>query len=98
MLTKRMGSPVFSTLTAEEYMWNWTDPVIDVARKFAPTMVPLENMGILHNVSTNHAQVKLVQWSSKWGAADGQFLYMGNIEFIFLFCTYHKIKNIDIFA
>lgn len=51
LLQNRMDSQPLINTTVYNFLWNLTDPLIKVAHQMAPTMVPVENMGILHQVS-----------------------------------------------
>lgn len=51
MLTRRLSSLPFIEIKANDYMWNWTDPLFEVTKKILPSLVPLENIGVLNLVS-----------------------------------------------
>lgn len=51
MLMRRLSSSPFVEVNVNDYMWNWTDPLVGVAKKIMPSLVPVDNMGILHRVS-----------------------------------------------
>lgn len=50
-MMNRLKSHPFVTTTIEEYLWNMTDPILEVSQKLAPSMVPTKNVGILHTVN-----------------------------------------------
>ena len=41
----------FVKKTVYEYLWNFTDPVLDVSKTIAPGLVPVNNAGMLDRVS-----------------------------------------------
>lgn len=47
------SEPVVVT-TIKDYLWNFSDPILDVAQSIAPSMVPTKNMGILTRVSLHN--------------------------------------------
>lgn len=51
LLQNRMDSQPLINTTVYNWLWNLSDPLIKVAHQMAPTMVPVENMGVLHQVS-----------------------------------------------
>lgn len=50
MLINRLGSEPFVDVTIEEYLWNFTDPLMHFTNKITPHLVPVVNIGILHEV------------------------------------------------
>lgn len=51
VILQRLDSQPLMNVTVEEYMWNLTDPLVDVTRALAPHLVPVTNMGFLNRVS-----------------------------------------------
>ncbi|KAK6645194.1 hypothetical protein RUM43_001470 [Polyplax serrata] len=50
LIIRRLSPSPFVEITANDYMWNWTDPLVGVAKKLMPHLVPVENLGILDTV------------------------------------------------
>ncbi|KAK3926538.1 Scavenger receptor class B member 1 [Frankliniella fusca] len=50
VILRRLDSKPLANVTVQEYMWNLTDPLVDVTRKLVPHLVPVENMGVLHTI------------------------------------------------
>ncbi|XP_052133694.1 scavenger receptor class B member 1-like [Frankliniella occidentalis] len=50
VILQRLDSKPLANVTVQEYMWNLTDPLVDVTRKLVPHLVPVENMGVLHTI------------------------------------------------
>lgn len=51
LLLRSLQSRSIVHTTINDYLWNFTDPILDVAQTVAPSLVPAKNMGILHRVS-----------------------------------------------
>lgn len=51
VLTRNLGSEAIVRISVDDYLWNNSDPILEVARNIAPSMVPVSNMGILSRVS-----------------------------------------------
>lgn len=51
-MQNRFDSHPLVNTTVYNYLWNLTDPLLSVAHQVAPTTVPADNMGILHQVGT----------------------------------------------
>ncbi|XP_068081088.1 scavenger receptor class B member 1 isoform X2 [Anabrus simplex] len=49
-LLRRLDSKPFTNITVYNYFWNYTDPLLHTARKLAPFLVPVSNMGILNRI------------------------------------------------
>lgn len=54
LLTKNLRSETIVKVRLQDYLWNNSDPILDVARTIAPSMVPVNNMGILSRVLIIH--------------------------------------------
>ncbi|KAK4878127.1 hypothetical protein RN001_010633 [Aquatica leii] len=50
------------------YLWNFTDSILDVAQTLAPTLVPLSNMGILHIMYSNFENLVTVKIGTTYGS------------------------------
>lgn len=60
VLTTNLHSETIVKMSVWDYLWNNSDPILDVARTIAPSMVPVNNMGILSRVHyTNIAKTKI---------------------------------------
>ncbi|XP_054281067.1 scavenger receptor class B member 1-like [Macrosteles quadrilineatus] len=53
LLQNRLDSQPLMNTTVYNYFWNLSDPLLKVAHQLAPTMVPVQNMGILHQIYSN---------------------------------------------
>ncbi|GLH03171.1 scavenger receptor class B member 1-like, partial [Gryllus bimaculatus] len=47
VLLRRLHSEPFSHITVYDYLWNYKDPLLQVARNLAPFLVPFNNIGVL---------------------------------------------------
>ncbi|CAH2015941.1 unnamed protein product [Acanthoscelides obtectus] len=52
MMSRSKSSPFVRT-TIQNYLWNETDPILDVCQKLAPSLVPTKNVGILDRIYSN---------------------------------------------
>nr|CAI5846188.1 unnamed protein product [Callosobruchus analis] len=52
MMHTSKSSPFVKT-TIQNYLWNETDPILDVCQKLAPALVPTKNVGILDRIYSN---------------------------------------------
>ncbi|XP_039298581.1 scavenger receptor class B member 1 isoform X1 [Nilaparvata lugens] len=50
LLLNRLDSQPIVASTVNNYFWNFTDPLVKVAKTLAPHLVPVENMGILQQI------------------------------------------------
>jgi scavenger receptor class B protein 1 len=50
LLTRSVKPQQFRTLTIDQFLWNYTDPMLEAAYKIAPFLVPIKNLGILSRV------------------------------------------------
>lgn len=53
VLTKNLQSEMIVKMSVRDYLWNNSDPILEVARTIAPSMVPVNNMGILSRIYSN---------------------------------------------
>lgn len=44
--------PIFVNITVYDLLWNYKSDVITLANKVLPSLVPVQNLGIMHNVRT----------------------------------------------
>jgi hypothetical protein len=51
MLFNKYDNKAFLNTTVYNFLWNMTSEVIKTAKSIVPFMVPLENFGIMHNVT-----------------------------------------------
>ncbi|KAK7866502.1 hypothetical protein R5R35_014364 [Gryllus longicercus] len=50
VLLRRLRSEPFSHVTVYDYLWNYKDPLLQVARNLAPFLVPVNNIGVLQTM------------------------------------------------
>lgn len=50
LMLRRLNSQTLVNTTIYNYLWNFSDPILDVAQQVAPFMVPTKNMGVLDMV------------------------------------------------
>lgn len=53
VLTRNLRSEMIVKISVKDYLWNNSDPILEVARTIAPSMVPVNNMGILSRIYSN---------------------------------------------
>ncbi|EEB19358.1 scavenger receptor class B member, putative [Pediculus humanus corporis] len=53
LILRRLNTNPFIEINANDYMWNWTDPLVDVAKNLMPHLVPVSNVGILDTIYSN---------------------------------------------
>lgn len=53
LLVSSHNSKMFSKKTIYEYLWDFKDPVLDTSKTLVPSLVPVNNMGILARVSNS---------------------------------------------
>lgn len=49
---RSLKSQPFIATTIYSYLWNITDPLLDLAQTLAPNLVPTKNVGMLNKVGT----------------------------------------------
>lgn len=52
LMMRSLKSEPFIRTTIHSYLWNVTDPLLDIAQSLAPNLVPTKNVGILNKVGT----------------------------------------------
>ncbi|GLV36662.1 uncharacterized protein CBL_02503 [Carabus blaptoides fortunei] len=67
MILRSMKTNPFMTTTVYNYLWNLTDPILSLAEKFAPTVVPSLNIGILDIIYSNFKDTATVYIGQKYG-------------------------------
>lgn len=50
-LVRRLKVAPLVETTPYNYMWNWTDPLLNLAQSLLPFIVPIDNVGILNKVT-----------------------------------------------
>ncbi|KAG8334311.1 Belongs to the CD36, partial [Homalodisca vitripennis] len=50
LLQNRLDSQPLMNTTVYNYFWNLSDPLLKVAHQMVPSIVPVQNMGILHQI------------------------------------------------
>ncbi|KAL3270704.1 hypothetical protein HHI36_021232 [Cryptolaemus montrouzieri] len=50
MLVRSANSDIMVNISIHNYLWNYTDPIVEMARSIAPALVPVNNMGILSRI------------------------------------------------
>lgn len=50
LLINRLNTKPFVNTTIYNYLWNFSDPIVSLAHKVVPSMVPVQNIGILSRV------------------------------------------------
>ncbi|KAK9874235.1 hypothetical protein WA026_002587 [Henosepilachna vigintioctopunctata] len=50
MMVRSAKSRTMVNMTIHDYLWNFTDPLVNLARKIVPNMVPVDNLGILSRI------------------------------------------------
>jgi hypothetical protein len=51
LLIRRMDSQPVLKMSVYDYLWKNTDPILQLAAKMVPWMVPIDNVGVLDMVS-----------------------------------------------
>lgn len=51
LMYRNVKSEAIVSTSIKDFLWNFSDPILDVAQSIAPSMVPTKNMGILTRVS-----------------------------------------------
>lgn len=59
-------STPFVTKSIYEYLWNFTDPMLDTSRSLAPGLVPVSNAGILDRVYSDFTDEMTVKIGPRW--------------------------------
>ncbi|EFA05690.2 scavenger receptor class B member 1 [Tribolium castaneum] len=67
LLTRSVKPQQFVKLTIDQFLWNFTDPMLDAAYKIAPFLVPIKNLGILSRIYTNFTNTVTVYIGTKYG-------------------------------
>ncbi|KAJ8706302.1 hypothetical protein PYW08_010928 [Mythimna loreyi] len=57
----------FVKRTVYEYLWNFTDPLLDVSKSLAPGLVPVNNAGMLARVYADFTDEMTVKIGPQWG-------------------------------
>lgn len=57
LLQNRLDSQPLMNTTVYNYFWNLSDPLLNVAHQMAPSIVPVKNMGILHQVRETRLEI-----------------------------------------
>ncbi|KAG5877696.1 hypothetical protein JTB14_018169 [Gonioctena quinquepunctata] len=50
VMMRKLKSHPFQTTTVSNFLWNSTDPILDVSQGLAPNLVPTKNVGILTRI------------------------------------------------
>ncbi|XP_048487989.1 scavenger receptor class B member 1-like isoform X2 [Plutella xylostella] len=66
-LVNSRGSPLFVEKTIYEYLWEFTDPVLDLSKSLAPGLVPVSNMGMLARIYADFVDQMTVWVGPRWG-------------------------------
>ncbi|XP_018321668.1 scavenger receptor class B member 1 [Agrilus planipennis] len=53
LMVRSLNSQALVKTTISDYLWNFTDPLLDAAQRILPSLVPVKNMGILHRIYSN---------------------------------------------
>ncbi|KAF2887442.1 hypothetical protein ILUMI_18731, partial [Ignelater luminosus] len=67
LLLRSLQSRSIVQTTINDYLWNFTDPILDVAQTVAPSLVPVKNMGILHRIYSNFEDLVTVYIGQQHG-------------------------------
>lgn len=67
VMINRLNSQPFLKITIDDYLWNLTDPLLEAGNKFAPTMVPVKNMGVLQRIYDGFSHQVTVYIGSRHG-------------------------------
>jgi hypothetical protein len=51
ILLRRMDSQPLRKMSVYDFLWKNSDPILQLAAKVVPTMVPIDNVGVLDMVS-----------------------------------------------
>ncbi|XP_026739627.1 scavenger receptor class B member 1-like [Trichoplusia ni] len=60
-------SEPFVKKTIYEYLWNYTDPVLDMSKSLVPGLVPVNNAGMLDRIYSDFTDEMTVKVGSQWG-------------------------------
>ncbi|CAG9815054.1 unnamed protein product [Phaedon cochleariae] len=50
VMMRTLNSSPFKTTSIQNFLWNFSDPIVDLAQNLAPRLVPTKNVGILSRV------------------------------------------------
>lgn len=62
LVIRRLDSQPLVKTSVYNYLWNNSDPLLALASNIAPSIIPVDNLGVLHLVSVCH-----VKFTSKPG-------------------------------
>lgn len=62
LLQNRLDSQPLMNTTVYNYFWNLSDPLLNVAHQMAPSIVPVKNMGILHQVRETWFEIMTLKY------------------------------------
>lgn len=52
LLLRSVGSPAFINTTVYNFLWNFSDPILEAGQRIVPDLVPSTNIGMLETVSS----------------------------------------------
>ncbi|KAJ8956251.1 hypothetical protein NQ318_014983 [Aromia moschata] len=67
LMMRSLRSKPFINTTIYNYLWNCTDPILDVSQAVAPSLVPTKNVGVLGRVYTDFVDNVTVYIGTKFG-------------------------------
>ncbi|KAJ8932389.1 hypothetical protein NQ314_014700 [Rhamnusium bicolor] len=67
LMMRTLKSHPFIETTIQNFLWNITDPILDLAQKLAPNLVPTKNMGILDRIYADFVDNVTVYVGSGYG-------------------------------
>ncbi|KAJ8982555.1 hypothetical protein NQ317_005026, partial [Molorchus minor] len=67
LMMRSLDSSPFITTSIHNYLWNITDPLLDISEKLAPSLVPTKNVAILNRVYADFVDNVTVYIGPKFG-------------------------------
>lgn len=66
MMIRTQNSQPFHNLTIYNYLWNYTDPLLEMGNTFVPSLVPVNDIGMLSRVKKKHKTLNLFTYLNWW--------------------------------
>jgi hypothetical protein len=58
LVIRRLDSQPLVNISVYNYLWNNSDPLLTLVSKIAPSMIPLDNVGVLDMVSALSCEIQ----------------------------------------
>ncbi|XP_044763949.1 scavenger receptor class B member 1-like [Coccinella septempunctata] len=78
MLVSSANSNVTTKTTIYNYLWNYTDPIVEMGKNIAPKLVPVNNLGMLARIYQNFTDTVTVYIGTENG--DEKFLLIDKYD------------------